>query len=124
MATINDILNFAFTHKVFTPKELLANIKDRNPVGSLGSLLKQINRLLKSGQIIRPERGVYSLPNNIKRDFFINCSGDIRSIDLQLKKQLPFADFCIWDSSAIMSYILHIPDIKFRCLYTSLHKGT
>jgi hypothetical protein len=113
MATINDILNFAFTHKIFTRKELLANIKSRNPMGSSSSLSEQLNRLLKSGQIIRLERGVYSLPDNIKKDFFINCSDDIRSIDLQIKKQFPFANYCIWDSSAIMSYMLHIPNIKF-----------
>jgi predicted transcriptional regulator of viral defense system len=113
MATISDILNFASTRKVFTRKELLANLKSRNPVSSPSSLSEQLNRLLKSGQINRLERGVYSLPDKIKKDFFIIYSDEIRSIDLQIKKQFPFADYCIWDSSAIMSHMLHIPNIKF-----------
>lgn len=113
MATINDILNFALTHKVFTRKELIANLKSYNPKDSLNSLSEQLNRLLKSRQIVRIERGVYSLPDSTKREFFINCTDEIKSIGLQVKKQFPFVNYCLWDSSAIMPYMLHIPNIKF-----------
>lgn len=113
MATINDILNFALTHKTFTRKELIASLKSYNPMDSLNSLSEQLNRLLKSGQIVRVERGVYSLPDNTRREFFINCTDEIKSIDLQIKKQFPFVNYCLWDSSAIMPYMLHIPNIKF-----------
>ncbi len=112
MTTSNDIINFAFTHKVFTRQELLTNLKSRYTISSSGSLSEQLNRLLKSGQIIRLKRGIYSLPENVKKDFIVNCSDEIRSIDLQIKKQFPFANYCIWDSSAIMTYMLHIPNIK------------
>lgn len=113
MATINDILNFGLTHNTFTRKELIASLKSYNPKDSLNSLSEQLNRLLKSGQIIRVERGVYSLPDSTKREFFINCTDEIKNIDLQVKKQFPFVNYCLWDSSAIMPYMLHIPNIKF-----------
>lgn len=120
MAKINNILNFAFTHKTFARKELIAYLKSYNPEDSLSSLPEQLNRLLKSGQIIRVQRGIYSLPENTKRDFFINCSAEIKNIDLQIKKQFPFVNYCLWDSSAIIPYMLHIPNIKF--LYVDVER--
>ena len=73
MVTTNDILNFAFTHNVFTRKELIANLKSENQIGSPGTFSEQRNRLLKSGQIIRLERGVCKLPNDVRTDFSVVC---------------------------------------------------
>ena len=116
MAKIHDILCFASTRKVFTRKELRVNIQNRNPEDSSGSFSEQLHRLLKSGQIIRLERGAYSLPEKRTKDFLLTCSDDIRSIDMQIKKQFPFADYCIWDTSAILPYMLHMPIVKFICV--------
>lgn len=46
MVTTNDILNFAFAHKVFTCKELIANLKSEDQIGSPGTLSEQLNHLL------------------------------------------------------------------------------
>lgn len=113
MVTTNDILNFAFTHKVFSRKDLITNLKIQNQIGYPGPLSEQLNRLLKSGLLIRLERGIYSLPDNAKKDFSIVCSEEIKNINQQIKTQFPFADYCIWPGSALLSYMHHIPSLSF-----------
>ena len=74
MVTTNEILNFAFTNKVFTRKELIAKLKREDQIGSPGSLSEQLNRLLKSGQLVRINRGVYKLTVNARKNFSVLCT--------------------------------------------------
>lgn len=103
MITTTDILNFAFTHRVFTRKELIADLRSQTQNNSLSSLSEQLDRLLKSKQLVRLERGVYALSDNVKNEFSIVCTDDIKRVNRQIKTQFPFANYCIWDSKAIMS---------------------
>lgn len=112
MVTTNDILNFAFTHKVFTRRELTIYLKNGDQVGLPASLSEQLNRLLKSGQLVRVERGVYKLPDDARKDFSIVCSEDMRRINQQIKSQFPFVDYCLWPASALMPYMHHIPNLN------------
>jgi hypothetical protein len=112
MVTTNDILNFAFTHKVFTRKELIANLKSEDQIGSPGTFSEQLNRLLKSGQLVRVERGVYKLPDEARKDFSVVCSEDMRRINQQIKTQFPFVDYCLWSASTLMPYMHHIPNLN------------
>lgn len=112
MVTTIDILNFAFTHKVFTRKELITNLKGENQVGSPGTLSEQLNRLIKSGQLIRVDRGVYKLPNEARKDFIVVCSENMRQINQQIKTQFPFVDYCLWTASTLMPYMHHIPNLN------------
>ena len=112
MVTTNDILNFAFTHKVFTRRELIANLKSENQIGSPGTLSEQLNRLLKSGQLIRIERGVYKLPDDARKDFSVVCSEEMRKINQQIKTQFPFVDYCLWSASTLIPYLHHIPNLN------------
>jgi hypothetical protein len=112
MVTTNDILNFAFTHKVFTRRELITNLKSENQIGSPGTLSEQLNRLLKSGQLIRIERGVYKLPDDARKDFSVICTEDMRRINQQIKTQFPFVDYCLWSVSTLMPYMHHIPNLN------------
>lgn len=113
MVTINDILNFAGNHKVFSRKELIDNLKSQNQLENPSSLSEQLNRLLKSGQLIRLKRGIYTLPDNAMKDYSIVCSEEIKNINQQIKTQFPFADYCIWPGSALLSYMHHIPSLSF-----------
>jgi predicted transcriptional regulator of viral defense system len=112
MVTTNDILNFALTHKVFTRKELIASLKSMDHVGTPGTLSEQLNRLLKSGQLIRIERGVYKLPDNIRKDFSVICSEDMRLINQQIKTRFPFVDYCLWPASTLIPYMHHIANLN------------
>ena len=112
MVTTNDILNFAFTHKVFTRKELIANFKSDDQIDTPGTFSEQLNRLLKSGQLVRVERGVYKLPDDARKDFSVVCSEEMRQINQQIKKQFPFVDYCLWPVSTLMPYMHHIPNLN------------
>jgi predicted transcriptional regulator of viral defense system len=112
MVTTNDIINFAFTHKVFTRKELITYLQNVKQINSPSSLSEQLDRLLKSGLLIRLEHGVYSLPDHVKRDFSVVCSEEMQRINQQLKNQFPFVDYCLWSGSALMPYMHHIPNLS------------
>jgi hypothetical protein len=112
MVTTNDILNFAYTHKVFTRKELIANLKSESQIGSPGTFSEQLNRLLKSGQLVRIERGLYKLPDDTRKDFSVVCSEEIIQINQQIKNQFPFVDYCLWSTSTLMPYMHHIPNLN------------
>jgi hypothetical protein len=112
MVTTNNILSFAFTHKVFTRKELIANLKNGDQNGSPASLSEQLNRLLKSGQLERVDRGIYKLPDDARKDFSVVCSEEMRQINQQIKTQFPFVDYCLWSASTLMPYMHHIPNLN------------
>ena len=113
MVTTNDILNYAFTHKLFTRKELIANLMSEDQIASPGTLSEQLNRLLKSGQLIRVQRGIYKLPDDARKDFSVVCSEEIRQINQQIKKQFPFVGYCLWPASTLIPYMHHIPNVNF-----------
>lgn len=112
MVTTNDILNFAIADKVFTRKELIAKLKREDQIGSPGSLSEQLNRLLKSGQLVRIDRGVYKLTDNARKDFSVLCTENMRLINQQIKNQFPFVDYCLWSASTLMPYMHHIPNLN------------
>ncbi|MCK9414643.1 MAG: type IV toxin-antitoxin system AbiEi family antitoxin domain-containing protein [Prolixibacteraceae bacterium] len=112
MVTTNDILNFAFTHKVFTRKELIANLKSEDQVGSPGTLSEQLNRLIKSGQLVRIDRGIYKSSDVARKDFSVICTEEMRRINQQIKTQFPFVDYCLWSASTLMPYMHHIPNLN------------
>jgi predicted transcriptional regulator of viral defense system len=112
MVSTNDILNFASAHKVFTRKELIASLKSSNRISKSGTLSEQINRLLKSGQLVRIERGIYSLSDNAQKDFSVICTEEMKNINQQIKAQFPFVDYCLWSASTLMSYMHHIPNLN------------
>ncbi len=113
MVTTNDILNYAFTHELFTRKELIANLMSEDQIASPGTLSEQLNRLLKSGQLIRVQRGIYKLPDDARKDFSVVCSEEIRQINQQIKKQFPFVGYCLWPASTLIPYMHHIPIVNF-----------
>jgi len=116
MVTTNDILNFAGNHKVFSRKELIANLKSQNQLENPASLSEQLNRLLRSGQLIRLEHGIYTLPDKTKNDFSIVCSEEMKRINQQLKNQFPFATYCIWPGSTLLPYMHHLPSLGFMLI--------
>ena len=113
MITTADILNFAFTHKVFTRKELISELKSQSQKESLSSLSEQLDRLLKSKQLVRVNRGVYALSDNTRKEFFVPVSDEMKQISLTIKTHFPFTNYCLWNSNALMSYMHHIPNLKF-----------
>ena len=112
MVTSNEILKFALKHKEFTRKELVSDFGSRNQIKSSGSLSEQLNRLLKAGQLTRIERGLYRLSNDVRENFSVLCSEEMKQINQQIKTQFPFANYCLWSASTLMPYMHHIPNLN------------
>jgi len=113
MTTTNDIFNFASTHNVFTRKELISNLKSEKKTGLPGTFSEQLSRLLKSGQLILIQRGVYKLSDKARKDFSVLCSEGMRQINKEIKSQFPYIDYCLWSGSDLISYMHHLPNLRF-----------
>jgi len=113
MATITDILYFAAKKSQFTRKELIAYMEEHKQVVSPNALSVQLDRLLKNNDLNRIERGVYALPATSHKNFIAFISDEIKQLNLKLKTQFPFANFCVWSSNTIAPYIPHILNLNY-----------
>lgn len=121
MVTTQDILNLARLNKVFTRKDLILNLK-KNRENSEGVLSEQLNRLLKSGQLRRTGRGVYAYTEEKNSHFTMTCTAEIISLNLSIKTHFPFANYCIWSSAILSSYMRHIPNVTM--LFVDVERDT
>ena len=113
MATITDILYFAAKTSQFTRKELITYLEEQKQIVSPNALSIQLDRLLKSNELTRIERGVYSLHTTSNKNFIAFISDEIKQLNLQLKTQFPYADFCVWSSKTIAPYLHNIPNLNY-----------
>lgn len=113
MATITDILLFAAKNTQFTRKELIAYLEEQNQTVSPNALSIQLDKLIKSNELTRVERGVYGLPPTSQKSFFTFIPDEIKQLNLQLKTQFPFVNFCVWSSKTILPYMHHIPNLNY-----------
>ena len=104
MSINNEIQNFALERSVFSRAELLENFSDFDEK----TLSQQLYRLVKSKNLERVGRGVYRLTASI-----FPVSDEMRQLNNMLKKQFPFAVFCLRNSEALMPFMHHIPDLDY-----------
>jgi predicted transcriptional regulator of viral defense system len=104
MMVSNEILDFATRTQSFSRKELIDSFSDFPKK----SLLKQLYRLLKTNRLERVKQGVYRLPVSL-----FAVSEEAKHLNEILKKQFPFADFCLWNSDVLMPFLHHIPNLNF-----------
>ena len=100
----NEIIRFATSRQSFSRKELIecfGNLSEK-------SLSQQLHRLQKSNRLERLKQGVYRLPVSM-----FATSEEIKQLNGSLKKQFPFADFCLWSSNVLMPFMHHIPNLNF-----------
>ena len=112
MGTTNYILNYALTRNIFTRKELITDFEKTSRIGSPNSLSEQLARLLKSGQLIRVDRGIYKLSDNGKPAFSVVYSKKMKRINQKIKDRFPFIDYCLWSASVLIPYMHHVPNIN------------
>jgi hypothetical protein len=113
MATITDILYFAGINSQFSRKELIAFLEEQNQIVSPNALSIQLDRLLKNNELTRVERGIYTLHSTSQKKFIAFIPDEIKQLNLQLKTQFPYANFCVWSSKAIAPYMHHIPNFNY-----------
>ena len=99
-----EIIGFATNRQTFSRKELFESF------GNLSekSLSQQIYRLLKTNRLERIKQGIYRLPVSL-----FSVLEEIKQLNEILKKQLPFANFCLWSSNVLIPFMHHIPNLNF-----------
>lgn len=113
MATNTDILHFAASNSPFTRKELITYLEKQKQAVSPNAVWIQLNRLVKSNELTRLERGVYDLPPSSQKTFITIVSDELKQIFQKIKIQFPFVNYCVWSSKAIVSYMHHIPNLNY-----------
>ncbi len=113
MVTNTDILHFAAINKQFTRKELIVYLGKLQEAVSPNAVSIQLDRLVKSNELVRMERGVYSLPSGSQKNFMTIVSDELKQLFQKIKIQFPFANYCVWSSKAIVSFMHHIPNLNY-----------
>ena len=114
MTTTETILNYAAKKRgTFLRKELLADIARQQPAINKRAVDLQLSRLVASGIILRKERGIYTLAENILPEYTYRPSEDEKDLFQQLKKKFPLLDFCVWSPRMLASFMIHIPIIDY-----------
>ena len=114
MTTTEAILNYvAKKHRTFLRKDLLADISSQLPDINKRAVDLQLSRLIASGVILRKERGIYTLAENVQPEYVYHPSEYEKNLFRQLKQKIPFLDFCIWCPQTLASFMIHLPMIDY-----------
>jgi len=114
ITTTEAILNYAAKKRgTFLRKDLLADIASQQPNINKRAVDLQLSRLVASGIILRKERGIYTLAENVLPEYTYRPSNDEKDLFHQLKQKFPLLDFCIWSPRMLTSFMIHIPMIDY-----------
>ncbi len=110
MTITNAILNYsARLENPFKRKDLFTELLSEFPQMSESSLAVMINKLVADGRLSKVGHGLYKLPSSTKREYIYPVNDEIAELNKKLKERFPFADFCIWQPSAFVPFMQHIP---------------
>lgn len=90
---------------VLSVKELFDFMKSEFPDVAEKTINWKINQLKTKGVLTHISRGIYSLSR--KSVFNPELSSNLRKIYCKVKKELPFINFCIWDSRWFNEFMVH-----------------
>ena len=85
-----------------SPEELLAQLNRSSIVLTKTALYWYLNKLIKENLLTRESRGVYVLSQ--KPVFHPSITPRMKEISSLLKKELPFADFCLYEGAELAAY--------------------
>ena len=108
MTITEQILDYASMQGQPFPRRNLMQHLGTNDI-SKASAQVLLNRLVEQGKLVKAGYGLYSFPEKGKQPFVYKPSEEERSIAEQIKRKFPFADFCVWKPSVLVSYMRHIP---------------
>ena len=66
-----------------------------------------LSRLKKEGIIKNPSRGIYTLKG--KKTYHPTIENKLKRLHNKIKKEYPFAEFCIWDTKWLNEFMRHQP---------------
>jgi hypothetical protein len=107
----DNFLEYFSDRKSFSIKELNDYFMLINPDVKNGTLSWRVYDLISRGIITRIGRGIYSLGS--ERKFVHSISDMQKKISNVIKRNFPYARYCIWDLSVIKEFLQHIFGINF-----------
>lgn len=114
MTNTKRILDYASDkRRSFRRKDLLQYLVSQDSGTNEKSIDIQLNRLLLSGKLQRAGHGEYMLAENWLPEYLYKPSQSEQHLYIELKKQFPLLDFCVWRPKILSSFMLHIPNIGY-----------
>ena len=98
---------------VFNRKDLLLDITRQQLGIKTSAISLQINRMIASGILRRIGYGKYELIKNGLPEFVYHPSQFEQDVYMRLKKQFPFADFCIWNPKVLIPFMVNVPNVNY-----------
>ena len=86
-------------------KELFDHIKSREPQLPDSTISWKIHLLKESGELVHISRGLYSFKN--KDSFHPPISSQLKKLHNRIKKELPYLNFCVWDTRWLNGFMVH-----------------
>ena len=112
MTTTERIIQYATLQQgSFRKKDLAAWLYNTSEAAGT-SLQKQLERLVATGRLTKAGWGSYQLSTESKPRYFLTLKPQTREMGAYLRQRYPLADFCIWDASSVIPFMLHVPNIN------------
>lgn len=92
----------------FTRKELLESFRMAGYMLSEASFYKKVEELVKSGQIIRIGRNVYSLPDDKRLTYEYKYSELAEAVAQEIAQQYPYVNFSIFEFVQLNDFVNHL----------------
>ena len=92
----------------FTRKELLESFRMAGYMLSEASFYKKVEELVKSGQIIRVGRNVYSLPDDKRMTYEYKYSELAEEVAQEIAQQYPYVNFSIFEFVQLNDFVNHL----------------
>lgn len=92
---------------IFEERAIFDFFRSENPEMKVPTLRWHLFELRRKGQISRVARGLYSL--RVLKPFQPDISNALKRIFNELKRELPYAEHCVWSTSWLDALIVHQP---------------
>ncbi|NCU32424.1 MAG: hypothetical protein EOM23_05730 [Candidatus Moranbacteria bacterium] len=101
---------------VFDKKDIMALYRQMETDVNPTTLNWRIHALVQLGVIQRIGRGKFTLEKDAS--FKIEVSTEMQSIYTKLKREFPFAEFCIWNTIVLNEFMVHQPSHFYLLIET------
>ena len=101
------ILSYLEVQSTISKAKLVDCINSDFPELKESTINVYLSRLKKEGIIKNPSRGVYALKG--KKKYRPRVDSKLKRLHNKIKKEYPFAQFCIWDTKWLNEFMRHQP---------------
>lgn len=103
----NKIISYLEEQSKISKAKLVDCITSDFPELKESTINVYLSRLKKEGIIKNPSRGIYALKG--KKTYHPTIGSKLKRLHNKIKKEYPFAEFCIWDTKWLNEFMRHQP---------------